>query len=68
MKIDAKLLHILSDVFIDIAKAFFIAAIVAPALSSVSLWESVSALTKNYLLGTVFLLIAWQLAKFKERI
>ena len=67
MRIDKKLLHLLSDFFLDIAKAFFIASFVTPSLSGVSSFLEISViLTRGVVSATLFIYMSWVLAKMEE--
>lgn len=64
MKIDAKLAKLLSEFFLDIAKAFFIATFVTPSLSGISSFiEILLVLTRGLLNAILFLVFAWYFAK-----
>ena len=64
MKIDGTLAHILSDFFLDGAKAFFVATFVTPSLNNISsLPELLFVLTRGLLNVTLFLIASWQIAK-----
>ena len=68
MKIDTHLATLLSDFFLDIAKAFFIGTFVAPSLSGVSSFSEIFlVLTRGLLNAILFLFVAWWLAKFKDK-
>lgn len=68
MTIDPKLAGLLSDFFLDIAKAYFIAAFITPAISnSPSAVFAILSLTRTLLLAILFVLISWQLAKLEEK-
>jgi len=69
MRLDEKLTAILSDFFLDIAKAFFVATFITPALGKASslsqvLWILTSGLTNVIL----FLALSWYLAKLGEKL
>ncbi len=64
---DPKLARILSDFCLDIAKGFFIATFVTPAISEVSSWWVVALiLIKGLFAVTMGLLFAWKFAKLEE--
>ena len=62
MVADGKLLNLLSDFCLDIAKAAFIAGFITPAVKA-SLTLFLLLLTKYLLLAILFLYFAWQFAK-----
>lgn len=67
MKINTKLAALLSDFFLDIAKAFFVATFITPSLSGISsLPEIIFVLTKGMLNVIVYLLLAWLFARVKD--
>lgn len=68
MEIDAKLAHLLSSFFLDIAKAAFVATFITPSLlQATSLVEIASLLTRGLINVILFLFLSWQLAQFEER-
>ncbi len=67
MKFDAKFAHILSDFFLDIAKAVFIGTFITPALSKASSeLEFAILLTRGLSLVIIFLLISWEFSKLEH--
>lgn len=65
MRVDAKLAGLLSNFFLDISKASFIAAFITPqAVKNVG--EVVILLTKTFLAVTLSLLISWRLAQLGD--
>jgi hypothetical protein len=69
MKLDRTMANLLSDLFLDIAKAYFIATILTPPISHVtSFWEIVLILTRGSFIGILYLLLAWQFAKQKDKL
>lgn len=68
MRIDKTMAGLLSNLFLDLAKAYFIAAVVTPSLSGTSsIFELLFLLTKGMLNGIVFTLAAWYFARRKEQ-
>lgn len=64
MRIDKTLARLLSNFFLDIAKAFFIATFITPTVSQISSFlEIIVLLTKGMSSVTVAIGIAWYLAK-----
>ncbi len=67
MILDAKLAGILSNFCADVAKGFFAATFITPALSeTIDGWEVILILTKGLFTVTMFLLAAWKFAKLEE--
>jgi|GEM_PF-4332072 len=68
MYIDKTLARLLSDFFLDIAKAFFIATFITTSFSNISSFsEILLVLTRGIANVILSLLLAWKLAKFKEK-
>jgi hypothetical protein len=64
--VDSKLLQLLSDFFLDIAKAWFIAVFVTLDPTRLStLPDALLFLTKGLLNVTLYLYLSWTLAKEK---
>lgn len=64
MRLDPTLAAIISEVFKDIGKAYFIGAIVTPQVSRISnLPEILFVLTRGLYSGSVCILIAWYIIK-----
>ncbi|MBI3576894.1 hypothetical protein HY086_02575 [Candidatus Gottesmanbacteria bacterium] len=64
---DIKLAHLLSDFFLDISKAYFIATFVTPALTGASeIGVVLAILTKGLVNVILFLMLAWQFATLEE--
>ena len=69
MKFDSKLSGLLSDFFLDIAKASFIAAFVTPALSATTSVSGVMLVLIRGLLNVIlYLYLAWLLAGQKGKL
>lgn len=67
MTIDSKLAHLLSDFFLDIAKAYFIGTFVTPSLiGSNTLVQIIGILTKGMLAVILLLIISWKFAKLEK--
>lgn len=68
IRIDATFARLLSEFFLDIAKAYFIGTFVTTSISGVfSLPDFLLILTKGIGNVIVFLWLAWIFAKLKER-
>ncbi|MBI3103477.1 hypothetical protein HYZ05_00895 [Candidatus Daviesbacteria bacterium] len=69
MVLDSKLAGILSNFCLDIAKAYFVAAFVTPALSGLTnWWEILFVLIKGLLFVIIFLLASWYLARLEDQL
>lgn len=69
MILDRKLAGILSNFCADIAKAYFVATFVTPALSGLTMWwEIVFVLIKGVVFVIVFLLASWYLARSEDKL
>jgi hypothetical protein len=66
MKLDAKLCALLSDFFLDIAKAYFIATFITPVVEKTSFWDGLFLLTKGIVGVSILLWVAWQLTKLEK--
>ncbi len=67
MRLDATLAGLLSNLFLDIAKAYFIATLVTPPIIGVSsIGELLLILTKGILTGMLFMFASWYFARRKE--
>lgn len=69
MKIDSKLARILSDFFLDLAKAAFVGTFITNAFSpGQTLGAIIFTLTRALVSVILFLLISWQLARLETEI
>lgn len=69
MILDKKLAGILSNFCADIAKAYFVATFVTPALSGLTIWwEVMFVLIKGSVFVIVFLLASWHLARVEDKL
>jgi len=66
MPINPKLAHILSDFFLDIAKAWFIATFVTPNFISINPAQLVGFLIKGTFSVMLYLLLAYQFSKLEK--
>lgn len=67
MALNSKLSRLLSDFFLDIAKAYFIATFIGSSLlNTVSIPEVLMVLTKTIFSVILFILISWQFAMLEE--
>ena len=65
--IDSKLTGLLSDFFLDISKASFVATFVTPALGSVTSGsEILLVLTRGLMNVILYLYLSWLLAGYNE--
>lgn len=67
MTIDKTLARLLSNFFLDIAKAIVIATFITPSFSGASIYEWLALLTRGLVSATFFLLVSWWLAKEEEK-
>ncbi len=68
MILDKKLAGLLSNFFLDISKAFFVATFVTPSLSVTTVWwEILWILIKGLMNAILFLVAAWQFKKLEDR-
>ena len=65
---DPKLAKLLSEIFLDISKAYFIAVLVTPSFSQgVGLFDIWFKLTFSFFNGILFLMISRVLLEFTDR-
>lgn len=67
MILDSKLAGILSNFCLDIAKAYFVAAFVAPPLSTGSVLVTILMLIRGLIAAILFIVLSWQFLKLKDR-
>lgn len=66
--VDSKFALLLSDFFLDIAKAFFIATFITPSLNSGSnIYDIVLVLFKGLINVIIFLVMSRQFLEFTEK-
>lgn len=68
MALDSKLSRLLSDFFLDIAKAYFIAAFITPSITNTPTgFEAFLVLTRGLLNVILFLIVSWKFAKLEKK-